>query len=94
MIESRSKIAEIFVISLGFLVFFGYHAWVFVLASQGCISTKQENYGINGKGRLARVVFASNIAEKEKHAILGVQNSRYVSFRHSLLTSELIVGIM
>ena len=76
MVDSRHEVLEGFIIALALFIFLFYHVWVFFIAGVGCLRTTKDGYGINGKGRLARVVFSSNVAEQHKHAILGVQISR------------------
>lgn len=74
---------EGFVIATAIGLFAGYHVWFFVwrkvVERRGGDTAFQ---GINGKGRLARVVFTEVVSTDSKAAVLGIQQSRCV---HSLL---------
>ena len=79
--KSRFPAVEAVLIALSLGSFILYHVWFFLL--RPCISRKAANryYGINGKGKLARLIFSQIVSTDPKASILGVQQSRCAKVR-------------
>lgn len=74
--KSKYPAVEGVLVALALAYFLGYHAWFFVLKTGWTKTREDKYYGINGKGKIARLVFAHLVSTNSKAAILGVQQSR------------------
>jgi hypothetical protein len=74
--DSKNKIVEAIVIALALGLFLGYHVWFFFVKTEWT-KTKDNYYGINGKGKIARLIFTQMITTQSKNAILGIQQARF-----------------
>eukprot|EP01023_Acetabularia_acetabulum_P061078 TRINITY_DN7366_c0_g1_i4.p1 TRINITY_DN7366_c0_g1~~TRINITY_DN7366_c0_g1_i4.p1 ORF type:complete len:288 (+),score=45.52 TRINITY_DN7366_c0_g1_i4:88-951(+) len=80
---------EIVLVALAFLVFGGYHFWLFYLKGKG-LTTVGDTYGdIFAAGKVSRTLFTAEILSKESDAILAVQ-----TFRNCIMANTFFAGIV
>jgi L-cystine uptake protein TcyP (sodium:dicarboxylate symporter family) len=76
--DSKNKAVEAVLIALSLGFFIGYHIWFFFMKTEWT-KAKTNYYGINGKGKIARLIFTQIVSSNPKNAILGIQQARYTS---------------
>ena len=74
--ESKHPALEIVLITLALGAFLGYHLWFFLLKTGLTTVKASKSFGINGKGKVARLIFTHIVSTDAKASILGVQQSR------------------
>jgi hypothetical protein len=74
--DSKNKAVEAILIALALGLFLGYHIWFFFVKTEWT-KTKDNFYGINGKGKVARLVFTQIVTSRPENAILGIQQARF-----------------
>jgi hypothetical protein len=73
--DSKNKVVEAVLVALALGLFLGYHVWFFFVKTEWT-KTKDNYYGINGKGKIARLIFTQIVSSQPKNAILGIQQAR------------------
>eukprot|EP00892_Ulva_mutabilis_P007648 jgi/Ulvmu1/5255/UM022_0048.1 len=73
--DSKYPAGEWVVIVIALGIFFFYHCWFFCMKTGLLRAREDKYYGINGKGKLARVIFTHLVSTK-KGGVLGIQQNR------------------